>query len=281
MKHGLKPQFTLDDLSSNLILAIERSKLIYGLYEKNQTLEDKTNQLSKALSEAKNVNQMQSEFASTVSHEFKTPLAIIKSSIDVLLRLDSQKLDPVILRKQLQKANKSVERLNNLIEHSLTLARYEQGKVEFSVEHFSLSDLLLEITQRFAEVNSQVKFKLDLKQASIEADKSLIDQIFTNLISNAIKYSKRYPEIIINLLRQEQFLIVSVKDNGIGIPKNELPKLFSKFYRAKNAFSTAGTGLGLYLVKRFIEMHDGQVEILSEPGKGTEIIVKLPINYLS
>ena len=76
-------------------------------------------------------------------------------------------------------------------------------------------------------------------------------------------------------------MIVSVKDNGIGIPKNELPKLFSKFYRAKNAFSTAGTGLGLYLVKRFIEMHDGQVEILSEPGKGTEIIVKLPINYLS
>lgn len=271
--------YTLENLSASLVLSLERSKLIYELYEKNNSLKDKSDRLIRALNEEKHINNLQSEFVSLVSHEFKTPLAIIKMSADVINRMKFDEEQEVMLKKQLDKISKSIMRMNNLIETTLNLSKLETGKLQFTPSVFSLKDMIVEIIERFQGFSSEADFNLQLgKEASLfNGDKTLIDQVFMNLVSNAIKYSKSEPKITISMRSENGFYFVSVKDKGIGMSQKDLEKLFSKFFRAKNSVGIAGTGMGLYLVKQFLDLHNGDIEVSSTEGVGTEFIVKLPI----
>jgi len=274
---NLENNFTLDNLSESLVLSAERSRCIYDLYEKTNVLKSKSDNLIKALDKEKIINQLQAEFVSLVSHEFKTPLAIIKTSMDVLKRIGFNNEE--VFADQLQKVNKSVIRMNKLIESTLNLSRLESGKLEFKPIVFCVEDALLEVIERHKDLAPEAIFSLNINtdKRLFNGDRDLIEQIFTNLISNAIKYSKGIPDIKISCQIIDQHFEVSVTDSGIGMSESDLEKLFGKFFRSKNTVGIAGTGIGLYLVKQFIEMHHGDIKTQSEEGIGTTFTIFLPL----
>lgn len=270
--------YTLENLSASLVLSLERSKLIYELYEKNNSLKDKSDRLIRALNEEKHINTLQSEFVSLVSHEFKTPLAIIKMSADVINRCSIEGEQATMIKKQLDKISKSVMRMNNLIESTLNLSKLETGNLQFVPSVFSLKELISDVIERFDDLKDSAEYDVNLGDdpALFNGDKSLIDQVFTNLISNALKYSREDAKIILRLQKEGDYYRISIKDNGIGMSSKDLDKLFSKFFRAKNSVGIAGTGMGLYLVKQFLDLHNGDIEVSSAEGVGTDFVIKLP-----
>lgn len=273
--------YTLENLSASLVLSLERSKLIYELYEKNNSLKDKSDRLIRALNEEKHINNLQSEFVSLVSHEFKTPLAIIKMSADILKRVKFEGEQEKMVQKQLDKILKAILRMNNLIETTLNLSKLETGKLQFSPSVFCLRELITEIVDRFHDLNDKAKFIIQLGDEPLmfNGDKSLIDQVFTNLISNSLKYSKENPIIKISFIKKKNLYLLSFRDNGIGMSEKDQEKLFSKFFRAKNSVGIAGTGIGLYLVKQFLDLHNGDIKVKTKLGEGSDFILSLPTEY--
>ena len=225
------------------------------------------------------MTQLQSEFVSLVSHEFRNPLSIIKATSDVLKRVSTHKTNPELFFKQMQKIDNAVMRMSKLIETTLSLSRLESGKLEFSPTLFCLKGLLLEISDRYKEIDLKADFTLNIETRGklFRGDKNLIDQVITNLISNAIKYSKNSAEIAISCNIEKQNFVLSVADKGIGMSAEDLQKLFTKFFRSKNTIGIAGTGIGLYLVKQFIALHNGKIEVKSQLNQGSNFIIYLPI----
>jgi len=271
-------QFSLDNLSSNLTLSEERSKALSSLYKNNETLQKKSTKLVKELNEEKYMTHLQSEFVSLVSHEFRNPLSIIKATADVLKRLYKGNKNPDTLLNQINKIDKAVLRMNKLIESTLNLSRLESGKIEFTPTDFCLKELISEVVDRYTDVDSDVKFnlKINTKKKLFNGDRNLIDQILTNLITNSIKYSNKSPTILIKCNIETDYFAISVKDNGLGISEDDLKKLFIKYFRSKKTIGTAGTGIGLYLVKQFVALHHGKITVKSELSKGSEFIIYLP-----
>ena len=270
--------FTLDNLSANLILSLERTKIINELYENNHCLKEKSDKLITALDNEKNINNLQSEFVSLVSHEFKTPLSIIKASSDLLKMYVPHIEENDFFIKHLKKVDKAVIRMNTLIESTLNLSKLETGKLEFIASEFSLKSLLFETIDKFKDLNKDVDFQLNVNdELYYNGDKNLIEQVFINLVSNSLKYSSNSPKVILTALKKINSYIIEIEDNGIGIDQKDLERLFSKFFRAKNSVGIAGTGIGLYLVKKFIELHHGNIKVESKLDNGTKFIITLPI----
>jgi two-component system, OmpR family, sensor kinase len=278
---NIKNNFSLDTLSENLVLSMERSKIIYDLFEKNNSLLEQSENLTKALTDEKNISNLQAEFVSLVSHEFRTPLSIIKTSTELVERFakDSPREEEISL--QVSKIYKAVIRMNKLIEGTLNLSKLETGKLEFQPSSFCIGDLLEETTDRFRDINPEAEFVLEIHNKSLffNGDRNLLDQVFTNLISNAIKYShhKDQVRVYITCRVKDRNFIVSIKDEGIGMTGNDMKKLFTKFYRTKNSLGIAGTGIGLYLVKQFVDLHGGEITVDSEDNKGSCFTVYLPL----
>ena len=303
--------FSLERLSETLTLARDRAKSIHGLYNEKNELEERSESLKKELDKEKELNDLQSEFISLVSHEFKTPLAIIKASSDVLnLLLNKGGANPESIHKQLVKINSSVIRMNKLIESSLSLSRMEEGKMQFNKTSFCLEDLLQEVVKRHQESFPDMVFDLniDTKKEIYNGDLMLMDQIFTNLIGNAVKYSGDNHSIAVSCkiaqgglessvgnfkMEDDSFSInsdkikindckfdnvfeITIKDSGIGIDEEDLERLFNKFFRAKNTTGIAGTGIGLYLSKKLVELHKGTLSVSSKKDIGTKVTILLP-----
>jgi len=275
--NNIEQNFTLDNLSESLVLSAERSRCIYDLYEKTNVLKSKSENLIKALDKEKSINQLQAEFVSLVSHEFKTPLAIIKTSMDVLKRVGFNNEE--VFKDQVHKVDKAILRMTKLIESTLNLSRLESGKLDFKPVEFCIEDVLLEVIERHQDLDPKASFELsiDAGKKQFNGDKDLIDQVFTNLISNAIKYSKEDPKIKISCQIVDQHFEISVADSGIGMSQSDLKKLFGKFFRSSNTVGIAGTGIGLYLVKQFVELHHGEIKVESEEGVGTKFVIYLPL----
>jgi len=269
--------FSLEKLSDNLKLSIERSRHIYNLYEKTVILKDKSDILSKELDKEKSITQTQSEFISLVSHEFKTPLAIIKTSMDVLKRIE--KKEDNILGEQIKKIEKAIIRINKMMDSTLNLSKLESGKLDFNPECFNISDLLEEIIKRHKDINPDaiIKFSKENKAVDLYADINLIDLIYNNLISNSIKYSKSPASIDIKHKISANYHEITISDKGIGINEEDLKKICTKFFRANNAIGISGTGIGLYLVKKLVELHNGEFKIESKENHGTTFYTKYPL----
>ncbi|MBL6785635.1 MAG: HAMP domain-containing histidine kinase [Rickettsiales bacterium] len=276
---SITESFTLDNLSANLMLSLERSKVIHDLYENNNNLKDKSNRLLRALDNEKNINNMQSEFVSLVSHEFKTPLSIIKASSDILKLYSENLSDKVFINKQLEKVDKAIVRMTALINSTLNLSKLETGKLEFVPTLFPIGSVLNETIEKFKDLHkdSNIISDVNLKDDYFNGDKTLIEQIFNNLIGNAIKYSGDRSEISICAFKYYTNYKIIIEDNGIGIDDKDLDRLFTKFFRAKNSIGIAGTGIGLYLVKKFIDLHHGDIKVESVINKGTKFEISLPI----
>ncbi|MFH0875982.1 MAG: HAMP domain-containing sensor histidine kinase [archaeon] len=237
----------------------------------------------KANEELIRLNEVKDNFLSSVSHELKTPLTSIKTYNQIIY---NQILGP-INNKQKEAINtilSSINCLEALIKNILDVSKYEAGKAEFNIELFDLNKIIPIVEKEFEPQLSTIQATLIINIAKkgviIYADKQKITQVFRNLINNAIKYrSEKKLKIEINIKRTKKEVIISIRDNGIGISKENQKNLFSKFYQIDSgpARKTEGTGLGLFIIKHIVEGHSGNLNVISKLGKGTSFIIHLPV----
>lgn len=228
------------------------------------------------------LSRMKSDFVSTVSHEFKSPLTSIRQIAEMLHagRVPSeerrQKYYDVLLEQS--------ERLSLLTENVLSFAKMEEGKREFVFEHMDIETLLKNIVStiqdRVRHDGFAIETKIEKSLPPIMTDSSAITQAINNLIDNAVKYSGDSKKVIVKAYNDEQTVVIEVKDFGLGIKKEDMSKVFDRFYRGGDELTRTvkGSGLGLILVKQIVEAHKGSIQVESEQGKGSVFVMKLPID---
>lgn len=246
--------------------------------ERTAQIAEQTTQLEEALLSEQNLNEMQRQFVSMASHEFRTPLAIIDSSAQRLLR-KKDKLNAEDLTKRINIIIEAVQRMSSLMESTLSAARMNAEKLTITPSNCNISRLIESVCVRHQELSPSHTIKLNIEDLpkTIQADKPKIDQVLTNLLSNAVKYAPDAPLITISGVQEKDDILISVNDQGLGIDKEDLPQMFQQFFRAKTSTGIAGTGIGLNIVKQIISEHGGDISIISEVGLGTTFTVRLPI----
>lgn len=228
----------------------------------------------------KDIEQMKTDFVSSVSHELRTPLtSIMGFSKTILMKSD---LDEKTRKEFTEIIYKESKRLSNLIEDVLSISRIESGRTNYILYETDLKPIVNEVYKiyRIQAENKDVKIscKIEKDLPAIMADRNAIHQVAVNLVGNSIKFTPIGGEISISLTTNNSDLILSVKDNGLGIPKKDQDKIFDKFYRVyRPGKEIQGTGLGLPIVKKIIDAHEGIIELISEEGKGTEFLLKFPL----
>jgi signal transduction histidine kinase len=223
---------------------------------------------------------MKSDFVSTISHEFKSPLSSIRQLAEML---QSGRVPSEIRRQEYYDVLvEQSERLTLLVDNILDFAKIEEGRKEFN---FQMMDIGLRLQEIVSIMQDQVRHKDFVIQVEIEkslppikADRESITQAITNLIDNAVKYSGEAKNILVKAFAEDQYLNIAVKDFGIGIKKEEIGKVFERFYRGGDELTRTvkGSGLGLTLVKQIVEAHHGKIEVNSEVGKGSTFMIRLP-----
>jgi signal transduction histidine kinase len=236
-------------------------------------------QQARELAVERELNELKSRFVSMVSHEFRTPLGITMSAVE-LLRNHLDLLDAAKSKELLEDIFSSTRHMAGLMEQVLVLGRVEASKLALRPAPIDLEGLCqrlvdesLSATHRRCPI--QVKAEADLSGA--RADESLLRHIFSNLLSNAVKYSAAGAQVELTIGRDGTNAVFTVRDRGIGIPEADLSRLYQAFHRATNVGDTPGTGLGLVIVKRCVELHGGNIEVQSKPGDGTTFTVRLPL----
>ncbi len=227
------------------------------------------------------LSRMKSDFVSTISHEFKSPLSSIRQLSEML---QSGRVPSEEYRQQYYDVLvEQSERLSLLIDNILDFSKLEEGKKEFDFRMVDIGVLLQEtvstIQDQVRHKHFDIQLKIDKLLPVIRADRGAIAQAVTNLIDNAIKYSGNSRKIMVSGFTEDQHLVIEVKDYGIGIRKEEIDKVFERFYRAGDELTRTvkGSGLGLTLVKQIVEVHHGNITVHSEPGHGSTFSVRLPL----
>ncbi len=253
------------------------------LRKRNEELERhvaaRTVELQEALERERKLGLVKSDFVSLVSHEFRTPLGVIMSATEVLMRY-FDRLDPAKRGRHLEMIRSSTGNLASMIEEVLLLGRMEDGKLTCSAELLDLASLCRIIIDELASATRNpvpVHFAMDGSLAGAKGDEALIRHIIGNLLSNACKYSLPGGEVRFEVTREGEDARFEIEDQGIGIPEEDRDRLFTSFTRGSNVGLLPGTGLGLVIVNRCIEMLGGRFELESRPGDGTTAKVWLPL----
>lgn len=225
------------------------------------------------ITELKKLEQMRKDFVANVSHELKTPITSIKGFSETLL--DGAMKDEEALQHFLSIILKESDRLQALIQELLDLSKIEHQQFVLNIEPLNIPHLLEEtcaiLQGKADEKNIALTLNAPDRPITIKGDSYRVKQIFINLITNALNYTGKDGSVDINVIEEKQAVKVEVRDSGIGIDKDELPRIFERFYRVDKARSrnSGGTGLGLAIVKHIVEAHKGKITVESEPGKGT------------
>ncbi len=277
----------MQQLSDHVAIAIQQSELFAAVQGLNRTLEqqvlERTRQLEQSLERERQLGEMKTRFISRASHEFRTPLAIIQTSSD-LLRCHWQKMTDEKREARLLKIQQEVKHMANLLEEVLVLGRNETRRDDCQRQPLPLNEVLSEVRDSLRPlVMPQHHLVLDRSgwpRATVWADPDLLRQILVNLLGNALKYSPDGGEVRLTVLegwiQGRSHLVLRVSDRGIGIPYEDQPRIFEHFYRAGNVQKLSGTGLGLSIMATAVEMHGGWLCFCSEPGGGTTFSVTLP-----
>jgi len=232
------------------------------------------------ITQLKRLDQVRSDFVANVSHELRTPLSILRGYIETLV--DNPKTSREELSRILRVMERHSKRLGLLVEDLLSLAQLESSNTNLEIGQVRLSELfdhvLRDWKEKLGEKNLKVLVNLPPDAPLILGDETRLQEVLYNLLENAVKYSRKNGEIRLQAARRGSEIVLSVSDDGIGISKNDLPRIFERFYRADKARSRelGGTGLGLAIVKHIAQLHGGRVEAESELGRGTTIRVVLP-----
>jgi len=225
--------------------------------------------------------KMKSDFISTVSHEFRSPLTSIRQMAEMIYH--DRVVDPKKKKKYMEGILKESERLSHLIENILDFSRLEEGKKKFYFTNQSMDQLLLESITAFKNHvdpnNLTIQLIAKNKRLMVSVDKDAMMQVLNNLLDNAYKYSGDEKKIIVKSAIEDSFMKISIRDFGFGIPQDDQRKIFTRFYRGGEELtrSIRGTGIGLTIVKQIIEAHLGRIEVKSEIGKGSTFSFWIPI----
>ncbi|MBX3746378.1 MAG: PAS domain S-box protein [Verrucomicrobiae bacterium] len=236
-------------------------------------------ELRRALQHEKEMGALKSNFVSMVSHEFRTPLGIIMSSAGILEKY-FDRLDPGERREQLESIQRSTRRMGDLMEQVLLLSRLDAARMGFAPTPLDLAGFFRVLTDEVHSVTSRrcpIELRVDALPARARADEGLLRHIFTNLLTNAVKYSEAGQSVEFSVVREGAEAVCTVRDHGIGIPEADREWLFRAFHRGRNVGQRSGTGLGLVIVQRCLEIHGGRLELESAVGAGTAMTVRLPV----
>lgn len=238
----------------------------------------------------KEINKLKTEFFANISHELRTPLNVILGSQQLIalylknheiLKMNSEKVDKhlAILK---QNCNRLLRIINNLID----ITRIDSGFFELNLGNYNIVNIVEEITLSVAEYieskGIELIFDTEIEEKIISCDPDKIERIILNLLSNAIKFTRDRDKINVNIYDKKNTVLISVKDTGVGIPDDKLNTIFDRFRQVDSSFTRKreGSGIGLALVKSLVEMHEGNISVKSEYGKGSEFIIELPAKKL-
>ena len=248
---------------------VERTQILETTLKK---LEASKDELAKALNKEKDLSDLKSGFVSMASHEFRTPLSTILSSASLLAKYklteEQDKRD-----KHVQRIKSSVINLNNILNEFLSIGKIEEGKI---TAHDSFFDIKQFIISQYTEMSEIFKSGQKIEythegETIVRLDDNLFKNILINLLSNAAKFSPENSTIYLKSSVKNKMVLFHIRDEGIGISEKDQKHLFEIFFRGYNAMNIAGTGLGLHIVARYVEMMDGKIELNSELDKGTEL----------
>jgi two-component system sensor kinase FixL len=256
------------------------------LADANKKLEKINIELKKAQTDTLNalekemqLNELKTRFVTTASHEFRTPLSTILSSISLISRYNTGESNEKT-QKHIVRIKSAVSNLTQILTDFLSYERLEEGKIPFEFSSFNLKVLANETinaVQTILKPGQEIIF--DSEHMSVEEvylDKQILRNLLLNLLSNSSKYSPENRFIYFNIISDDNRIEIRIKDDGIGIPLGEQKNIFTRFFRAKNAENTQGTGLGLNIVKKYVEILNGEIRFISEENVGTEFIIELP-----
>ncbi len=238
-------------------------------------------EVKRLLEETKLAVEQRDQFLATLAHELRNPLAPIRNSLQIMRMMGCQ--TPVIAQAQ-EMMERQVCHMTRLLEDLLDVARISQGKIELRKERINLTSLVTHTVEAIRPLCDEQTHKLSVSLPStpiwVDGDPTRLEQVLTNLLDNACKYTDRGGKIVIALEKNDSHACVRLSDNGSGIPPEKLPKIFDLFVQAERRLnrSQGGLGIGLTLVKKLVELHGGTVEAASDgPGRGSQFLVRLPV----
>ena len=262
-------------LNAELEAKVEDRTVI--LKEALQKLEQSQIELSEALDKERQLNEIKSRFVAMASHEFRTPLSTVLSSASLLSKYtEAEEQDK--RNRHIEKIKSSVKHLNDILEDFLSLGKLDEGRVESHITAFDLKEIISETTDEMKGLLKKGQhfiFKHEGNIATV-SDKKMLKNILINLITNAIKFSDEEVPVEINSSAGGEDVSIAITDHGIGISAEDQEHLFSSFFRGANATNIAGTGLGLHIVKRYVDLLGGNVSLESKLNTGTTVTVRFP-----
>jgi PAS domain S-box-containing protein len=265
-------------LSADIIEINREQRILTFFFDITQRKQAEA-ELLRTLAREKELGQLRTNFVSMVSHEFRTPLGIIQSSAEILEDYLDQ-LDPAERREYLQSIHKHTRRMALLMEEVLLIGSLDAGKTEFKPGPLELGTFVRRLVDEVLSATAQrcpIELLFDKTPAEIQADQRLLGHIFTNLLTNAVKYSDAGRAVRFDIELAGTEMLFAIRDQGIGIPEADREWLFNPFHRGHNVSERPGTGLGLVIVKRCVDLHSGKIKVESKLGEGTTVLVSLPI----
>lgn len=257
----------------------ELSDSIHKLENEIEKRKEAENKIKESLRKERELNDLKTKFLSLVSHEFKTPLSGILTSSTLIgkyTNADQQEKR----EKHLKTINSKVKYLNNILDDFLSVERLETGKVNYKVSKFPLSKVINEVvynSNMLLKEGQLINYPEGIDDIILNFDEKVLELVLTNLVNNAIKYSAENTVIDITVKKKGSILKISVKDEGIGIPKKEQKHIFNRYFRAENALLNQGTGIGLNIAQNHLENLEGDITFESQENKGSTFQITIPI----
>lgn len=275
-------KITIEIKSMNTELEQKISDRTKMLREALTELEKSKEELNEAFTNMKELSELKSRFVTMASHEFRTPLSTILSSAYLLDKYNELHPDPKV-DKHLHRIKGAVGGMKSILEDFLSLGKLEEGMVQTKIEKVSVAAIVDEVNTLIHELDALLKTGQQIIlnntiNTDVFVDKNLLKNILINLISNAIKFTNENSVITIDSSLTNEDMVISVSDNGIGISEEDQQHLFQRFFRAKNASNIQGTGLGLHIVTKYLELMNGRIEMKSKINEGSTFTIYIPQN---
>ena len=276
-----------EDVFLGQVYVAQDMRHIYRLKSEIEKKELLTQSLIKSNEKLKELDMLKSDFLSTISHELRTPINLIMSTLQ-LMNLNITKnapesLDPKKSTRHLAIMRQNCYRLTKLINNLIDVTKIDAGYLNLNVSNNNIVSVIEEITLSIVEYvegkDISLIFDTEMEEQIIAFDPEKIERIMLNLLSNAVKFTEAGGNIFVNIYNRGSSILISVKDTGIGIAKEKQTSIFQRFMQVDNSLTrnTEGSGIGLSLVKSLVEMHNGSIKVISEIGEGSEFIITLPV----
>lgn len=269
----------VEERTKDLSISVEKLKSTNEQLDEENKKRLKAEKAAKtALKKERELNELKTKFLSLVSHEFKTPLSGILTSTMLLAKYklgeQQEKRD-----KHIKIINDKVHYLNNILNDFLSIERLEKGKINYKFTTFKISKIVNEVVYRsnmFLKQGQQINYPENIDDISLHQDEKIFELVLSNLINNAIKYSPENTTIDLVITQDDKETMVTVKDNGMGIPEKDQKNIFKRYFRAENVLLNQGTGIGLNIVKSHLNNLGGNISFSSKEGEGSTFIFTIP-----